>query len=117
MKEYIQYYYDCWITQNKIYYNPQKQKEILQWLYWKLKEEIENGVEYNLKKFITQHLINEVIAINVYMAKWIRCVKEIIMNNNKSKRKDNVRKFFITKRKNRKRIEREYESDSDTIYE
>ena len=42
--------------------------------------------------------------MNNYIVKWIRYVKETIENNNKSKRKDDIRKFYITKRKNRRKV-------------
>ena len=49
------------------------------------------------------------------MVEWIRYVKEIIANNNKSKRKIDIRKFFIIKRKNRRKTQKEDKSDSDTM--
>ena len=35
------------------------------------------------------------------MIEWIRCVKETIKNNKKNKDKNDIRKFFIVKRKGR----------------
>ena len=71
-----------------------------------MKQEIESGGEYNLKSFVTQHLINESIASNAHMVEWIRCAKETIKNNKKSKKNNDIRKFFIAKRKGRiERIE------------
>ena len=56
--------------------------------------------DFDYRSFVIEHLINEELASNNYMVEWIQCIKEVrkIRLNHKS---NNIRKFIITKRKNR----------------
>ena len=62
-------------------------------------------VDFQYKSFIIEHRINKEIASNNYMIEWIWYVKEVKTNwaNYKS---NNIRKFIITKRKNRNKSDR-----------
>ena len=60
----------------------------------------ENSEDYQIKSFVTMHLINTNIASTSYMTEWIQAVNE--MKNNKIKYKgQGIKEFLVKKRKSR----------------
>ena len=71
-------------------------------------------VDFQYKSFIIEYLINEEIVLNNYIIEQIQCVKEVKMNwaNHKS---NDIRKFIITKRKNRKKSDSNKKDKDDRV--
>ena len=111
IRRFTEYYFKFQEERNKLYHDPKLQKELL--LDWANRvKEIALKVGGNAQKFCEVHNLHRNGKTIKSLKDWIRSMKVIIKNENKGVKED-IRNYFIIRKRNRRQSESEDSNDKD----